>query len=388
MDQLKGYLQAFLTVFGDQPYLQAAAIAILSYFLARVISRGIPKLTGHVTQKLRLTAVDDYVAMIVSPIFWFIFLHGLGFATEPLGFPENVQANIMSVFQSIMIIIWASFLFRLIKRILRSAAEEDDKFKAIQLATLPLFENISVILIAVATVHLIFSAWNVDMTALLASAGIAGLAIGMASKDILSDILSGVLILTDGPFRIGDFVEIGKNGTIGEVTHIGIRTTRLLTRDNVEITVPNTMVRESEIKNRSGGPTTHYRIRIPLDMDYGADLYTITEAVNAACEDCDKILKDPKPKLRVFEVGGTRLQLVLLAWIERPQMKIAAVDALNQLVYQRLRAEGIELAHPKTDIYIKESPEAHQEISIKELPVGRQVVHVKEMPNLFARSAD
>lgn len=388
MDQVKGYLQAFLSLFADQPYLQAAAIAIGTYFLARLISRGIPKITGRVTAKLNITALDDYVAMIVPPIFWFIFLQGMGFAIKPLSLPEGVETNTLSVFSSIMIVIWASFFFRLSKRVLRNAAQEDDKFKAVQLATLPLFENITVILISVLTVHLIFTAWHVDMTALLASAGIAGLAIGMASKDILADILSGVLILTDGPFRIGDFVEIGKNGTIGEVTHIGIRTTRLLTRDNVEITVPNSLVRESEIKNRSGGPNTHYRIRIPLDMDYGADLQIVANVVEKACDECDKILQDPKPKLRVFEVGGTRLKLMLLVWIERPQMKVGAIDSLNKLVYQRLQAEGIELAHPKQDIYIKESPDTRQEISIKELPVGRQVVHIKEMPNLFARGQD
>jgi MscS family membrane protein len=108
--------------------------------------------------------------------------------------------------------------------------------------------------IVVVAVYIIFSAWNIDMTVWLASAGIIGIAVGFAAKDTLANLFSGVFILADAPYKIGGFVVLD-TAKRGEVTHIGIRNTRLLTRDDVEITVPNSIMGNTKIINESGGPS-------------------------------------------------------------------------------------------------------------------------------------
>ncbi|OQW99996.1 MAG: hypothetical protein BWK74_00755 [Desulfobacteraceae bacterium A6] len=91
-----------------------------------------------------------------------------------------------------------------------------------------------------------------DLTAWVASAGIIGLALSFAAKDTLANLFSGVFILADAPYKIGDFIVLD-SGERGEVTNIGIRSTRLLTRSDIEITVPNSIMGNTRIINEAGG---------------------------------------------------------------------------------------------------------------------------------------
>ena len=92
------------------------------------------------------------------------------------------------------------------------------------------------LLIAIALgTYMVLQVWSVDVTGWLASAGIVGIAVGFAAKDTLANLFSGVFILADRPYKLGDYVNLS-SGERGKVTHIGIRSTRLLTRDDIEIT--------------------------------------------------------------------------------------------------------------------------------------------------------
>ena len=102
--------------------------------------------------------------------------------------------------------------------------------------------------------------WGINATAWLASAGVIGIAVGFAAKDTLSNLLSGVAIVADTPYKIGDYVVLD-SGERGKVTNLGMRSTRLLTRDDVEITVPNAVIANATIINESGGPWVKHRIR-------------------------------------------------------------------------------------------------------------------------------
>jgi small-conductance mechanosensitive channel len=109
------------------------------------------------------------------------------------------------------------------------------------------------------------------MTAWLASAGIVGIAVGFAAKDTLANLFSGVFIMADAPYKIGDYVVLD-TGERGEITHIGIRSTRMRTRDDVEVTVPNSIMGNTKIINESGGPYEKYRIRVKVGVAYGSDI--------------------------------------------------------------------------------------------------------------------
>ena len=98
--------------------------------------------------------------------------------------------------------------------------------------------------------YLVFLVWDIDLTAWLASAGVIGVAIGFAAKDSLANLLAGVSILADAPFSVGDYIRFD-DGLRGKITHIGIRSTRILTEDAIEIVIPNGIIRNARVTNES-----------------------------------------------------------------------------------------------------------------------------------------
>ena len=121
----------------------------------------------------------------------------------------------------------------------------------------PLIKNTVTLVLAAIGVYAAFLIWDINITAWLASAGIIGLAVSFAAKDTLSNIFGGVTIFADKPFKVGDYIILG-TGERGMVTMIGVRSTRILTRDDVEITVPNGILATTTIINESGGPRNNF----------------------------------------------------------------------------------------------------------------------------------
>ena len=222
--------------------------------------------------------------------------------------------------------------------------------------TRPLFQNLAYIIVLVIAVYLIFRSWNVDMTAWLASAGIAGIAIGFAAKDTLANLFSGVFILADGPYKIGDYVVLD-SGERGKVTHIGIRSTRLLTRSDVEITIPNAVMGNTRISNESGGPHEKFRVQVKVGVAYGSDIDQVKSILMAVATEESQVCDEPEPRVRFRSFGASSLDIELLVWVENPELRGRVLDALNTTIYKRFNASGIEIPYSKHDVFIKEMPE-------------------------------
>ncbi len=186
----------------------------------------------------------------------------------------------------------------------------------------------------------------------MASAGILGLAISFAAKDTLANLFAGVFILADSPYKLGDFI-ILDSGERGAVTHIGIRSTRILTRDDVEITVPNSIMGNVKIINESGGPHEKYRIRIKVGVAYGSDVDHVQVVLLDVAQRNAKICKTPAPRARFRALGDSSLDFELLCWVEKPVLRGRVSHALNSEVYKQFLAEGIEIPFPQRDVHIK-----------------------------------
>jgi len=248
------------------------------------------------------------------------------------------------------------FIFRLARLLLRAASQTADRFNVISSQTLPLFENLAILVTIAIAVYFIFSAWNVDMTAWLASAGVIGIAIGFASKDTLANLFSGVFILADAPYKIGDYIVLD-SGERGEVTHIGIRSTRILTRDDVEVTIPNSIMGNTRIINESGGPHTKFRIRLKVGVAYGSDIEQVKNTLMNIALENSSVCEDPEPRVRFRSFGGSSLDFELLSWVDEPVLRGRVLDALNTEVYLQFQANKIEIPFAQQDIYIKSWPE-------------------------------
>jgi small-conductance mechanosensitive channel len=140
------------------------------------------------------------------------------------------------------------------------------------------------------------------------------------------------------------------------VSDIGIRSTRLLTRDDVEVTVPNAVIANAQIVNETGGPYDKMRVRVKVEAAYGSDVDRVREVLLGSVEGVENISPEPSPRVRFRELGSSGLVFELLAWIDEPIYRGRVLDDLNTRVYKAFNAAGIEIPYAKRDVYIKEMP--------------------------------
>ena len=157
--------------------------------------------------------------------------------------------------------------------------------------------------------------------------------------------------LADAPYEMGDFVNLD-SGERGRVTHIGLRSTRMLTRDDIEVTVPNSVIANAKIINESGGPWEKERIRVKAGVAYGSDIDQVRELLLEIAVSHPSIAEEPEPRVRFRAFGESSLDFELLGWIDEPVFRGRVLDALYTEVYKRFQAEGIEIPYPKRDVYL------------------------------------
>lgn len=146
------------------------------------------------------------------------------------------------------------------------------------------------------------------MTAFIASLGVLGIAVGFAAKDTIANLFAGVFILADQPYKIGDYIVLG-SGERGRVRHIGIRSTRVLTRSDVEITIPNSIMGNTQITNESGGPVKKTRVFIDVGVAYGSDIEQVEKVILDSLKDLGNLETDPEPQVRFKLLGASSLDL-------------------------------------------------------------------------------
>lgn len=349
-------LKPFIELTGDSVYLQAFIIFVIFLSAAKLLSFISTKVILKLLQRNKISWGNKIVTILHIPVFYTIILFGIGAAMYWLNIAPWVYDIAISIISSCIIVLWAFFLIRLSRILLTALAYSEKNTSMVQVETLPLFLNISIVIISVIAFYRLFGAWNIDMSTWLASAGVIGIAVGFAAKDTLANLFSGIFIMMDAPYKIGDFIVLD-SGERGQVTHIGIRSTRILTRDDIEVTIPNSILGNTKIINESGGPHKKYRIRVKVSVAYGSDVEHITQTLIDVASQQTGICQIPEPRVRFRELGNSGLLFELLCWIDEPVLSGRALDEMNRAVYNRFLQEGIEIPYSKQDIYIKSLPQ-------------------------------
>ncbi len=355
MDLKKEQIIEFLAGITSNIYLQAILVVVLSIGVALLINLIILRIIKKWVEKTKLS-IDDHIFDIVhKPIFISVILFGLAIATELLKFNNTLNFITIGCLKTIAILLWTTAVAKFLKLLLSLFSRDDSKLKLVQDRTLPLFNNLILILAMVVSIYIIFLVWNIDLTAWVASAGIIGLAISFAAKDTLANLFSGVFIMADAPYKLGDFVVLD-SGERGEVTNIGIRSTRMLTRDDVEITVPNSIMGNSKIINEAGGRHEKYRIRVKVGVAYGSDIDKVHNVLLDIANNNKDVCRYPEPRVRFRAFGDSSLDHELLCWVEKPILRGRVLHALNTIVYKRFMQENIEIPFPQQDLHVKSMP--------------------------------
>ena len=312
-------------------------------------------LLGKLVRRSNSNIDDDIVAALKRPVYVTFTLFGLGTATHLLELPELPTAITLAILRTVAIVVWYGFLKAASGIVLHAISDSGHASRAFS-SMLPLIETVTRVVLLALAVYFIFLAWSIDVTAWLASAGIIGLALSFAAKDTLSNLFAGVSIAADAPYTKGDFI-ILETGERGMVTHIGLRSTRILTRDDVEITVPNGLIGNGKIINEAGGPSPKHRIRISVGVAYGSDIDVVIDALNGVAADHKEVCSHPEQRVRFRKFGDSSLDFELLCWIDRPVDRGRLQHELNCAVYKRFGDDGIQIPFPQRDLYIKSMPE-------------------------------
>ena len=339
-----------ITLFFADPWPRAGltfGLAVALTIAVDTIGRGLMLQLSRRTS----TDLDDQILAIVRrPVSMSILLFGLWAALVVGEAPAGVKALGWSLVASVALIFWASASLKIASLLLGAAARL--KRAAIQDETRPVFEMGVKILIVGTAIYLFFRAWGVNLTAWVAGAGVTGIVLGLAAQDTLSNLFAGLFILTDAPFKLGDFLTL-EDGTRGRVVEIGLRSTRILTNHCVEIIIPNARLASGRITNESGGAVAPARVAVPVGVAYGVELervrgYLLDEAQQirglAAGESY-------RPRVRLVRFGASSLDFEVLIWPREPAAREDIVDELLSRIYERLSAEQIEIPYTKLDLY-------------------------------------
>jgi small-conductance mechanosensitive channel len=215
-----------------------------------------------------------------------------------------------------------------------------------------LFDNLAKVVLFGAAIYALLVVWKLDVKPWLASAGIIGIAVGFAAKDSLANLFGGLFIIVDAPYKIGDFVNLD-SGERGQVTKIGLRSTRLLTRDDIEITLPNAQIANAKIVNESGGRWLKSRISIDVGVAYGSDVDRVREILLEAAKSVKHVANKPAPRVRFRSMGDSALQFRLMCWIDEPVLRGRTIDALNTEVYRALTAAKVNIPFPQREVHVR-----------------------------------
>ena len=268
---------------------------------------------------------------------------------------------------SILVLVWAYAANKVVNRLVAAVNEEGGRFDFA-----PVFSNIWTLSVVVGSAGTLLWLWGIEITPLLGAAGVAGIAVGFAAKDTVANFFGGIALYFDDTYKLGDYIVLDDD-TAGTVIKVGVRSTTLLTRDEVMVTVPNAALNAAKVTNESA-PQRRRRIRVPIGVAYGTDIDAFEELLVEIAMAESLVRDSPKPRARFRSFGDSALQYELLCWVNGPTRRRRAQHELNRALYKALNAAGIEIPYPKRDVTVTGAASG----LATEANAGRTAIHSAE----------
>jgi len=258
---------------------------------------------------------------------------------------EKLIASLPNILTAILIVVASIYLAKLLSNLLKRVLKRRgaDLEVTLLLAT---FVRWSIIVAGIITALQRFF----DVTAFLAGLGILGFTIGFALQNIMQNFVSGVILLIEQPFDVGDAVEL--NGYGGTVLTISLRTTEMRTFDGLIIMIPNADVLSNAITNYTRADRR--RIELPVGVSYSSDPAIARQTVLESIKNVPGFLGDPEPVVVFHTFGGSSVDMTAYFWIDTSKTNpFAAQDAALELTKAALEKKGIEIPFPITTVYMQ-----------------------------------
>ena len=328
----------------SNPILQSVLIIWGAVIAAKIADMIFTKIFKRIVDKTQTSLDDQILQLLHRPIFYTILFIGFSVAVKTAGLLEYIDFVLVGIFKTITILIWLIVAMKVLVVSMEWAASRTSN-PLIQQKTLPLFNNLGKIGIGLFGIYFIFLSWDININGILASAGVLGVVLGLAAKDTVANFFAGIFLMADSPFKEGDYILLD-TGERGYVKQMGVRSTRFMTRDDIEITIPNSVIAASKIVNESGGPGETERVRITLHVAYESDIDAVKALLVTIALGNENVLKTPEPRVRFREFADHGLKLQLLFWIHKPEIRGRTVDAVNTEIYKQFAQNNISIPYP------------------------------------------
>ncbi|MBQ2771173.1 MAG: mechanosensitive ion channel family protein [Methanocorpusculum sp.] len=276
------------------------------------------------------------------------------YAVISTAFPEYISLE-DRYFSAIGILLGTWAVYRTVLYLIEHAfsSRKDKNRRAV-----PVAKFAAEILILATGIFMILATLKIDITPLLASAGVVGIAAALAAQDFLGNIFGGIVLYTDGPFTEGDWVYL--SNTYGRVLHVGLRSTRIMTEDSQMMIIPNSMISNNIIMNYSK-PAEALLIRENVGVAYDSDVMLVKQslhdAVASAAEKSSALSAEIETEVDFMEFGDSALIFELTFGAASTHVRRDAADAVNTEVIRIFRERGIEIPFPQRVITINKDTE-------------------------------
>ncbi len=315
-------------------------VLIIGILLARLVYYGLKKATVKTKNQYAVAFVEQ----IRSQIFVIMMVIGIQIGTIRLSLIDALGKRLLNqLYMSIYVVIATMILWRLLDTLIdwyKNDVEPKRDRHQVDTILILLHRGARVLLITISGITLL-SFYNINVNALIAALGVGGLALSLAAQDSLSNVISGIMIMLDQPFRVGDRIEIQQLGTWGDVVDIGLRSTRIRTLDNRLVIVPNNNISTDQVVNYTY-PDPRYRIQIEIGIAYGQDIERVRQILVDTVRQVEGVWPAKPVDALYVEMGQSAMIFRVRWWIISYVDTRCMFDRVNTALQDALDQAGIK----------------------------------------------
>lgn len=348
-----GYIKSFDYLMSNK-YIIALSILIAFIILSYILLFFAKKYIYYITKKTKKTKtdIDKFISVTYKPLFYFLLLIGIYFSTLVLNFSTHIAYYVNNIIKSMLLILILVIVIKVLSIFLDHWGKVFFKEKKPGLEdVLPLVKKFNIIIFILIGFLIILDFWNINLTGFLAGVGIAGIVIGFALKDSLSNVFGGISLILDKAYKVGDKVKLD-SGELGVIYGVGLRSTRLKTFDNEVIIIPNNVLANTKILNYAQ-PDQNMRVSVTFGVEYGSDVKKVIKIANKSGNKVKDRSKEIDPRTVFFEIGPYSLIFKTFIWVDNYTLAHGSRLELTDYIYNDLKKEGIEIAFPTNTIHLK-----------------------------------
>jgi potassium efflux system protein len=262
---------------------------------------------------------------------------------------KEFKVSILSLLLLVLVILIATIISRYTRRILQKRLLPGFHLDlGLQYTLLRL---VHYVIIALGVLYGLKIGFSVDLTSIAVILGFLSVGIGFGLQYVASDIASGFILLFERPARIGDWVKL-EDGIEGRVDKISMRSTVIVTNENMAVIMPNSKLVQNKFVNYSYGSQL-VRLNIPVGVAYSSDLEKVSEALLEAARSVKEVLSEPAPKVHFAEFGDSSLNFQIRLWIDEPRDHARVRSAVNFAIDRSFRKYDIEIPFPQRDLHLR-----------------------------------